>query len=102
MTLHDRCDKLGGLGKILEYEGFRHDAGRRVPCALWLFEEVFALFGRKAADGVTLAPLDQAAEASGRPLGWRHLAAARAFACELPEWPGQYLGRLAQARMVRL
>ena len=101
-TPHDRCDEPGGRATVYEHEGLRHDAGRAVICAPGLFEELFALFGRKLPDRATLAPLDQVAEASARPLGRRHLEAARVLACELPEWPGRYLGRLAQPRTARL
>lgn len=102
VTLHDRCDRPGGLATIFEHEGFRHDAGRTVICALWLFEELFAFFERELSDRGTLAPLNHEAEASARPLARRHFEAARVLACELPEWPARYLGRLAQARTARL
>jgi len=103
VTLHDRCDRPGGLATIFEHEGIRHDAGRTVICAPWFFEDLVAFFfGRKLSDRGTLAPLNHEAEASARPLAQRHLEAARVLACELPEWPARYLGRLAQARAARL
>jgi phytoene dehydrogenase-like protein len=102
VTVHDRCDRPGGLATVFEHEGFRHDAGRTVICALWLFEELFAFFGRKLSDRITLASLDHEAEPSARPLGRRHLEAARVLACELPEGSGRYPGRLVQARTARL
>lgn len=102
VTLHDRCDRPGGRATVFEHEGVRHDAGRTVICALWLFEELFAFFGRKLSDRITLASLDHEAEASARQLTRRHPEAARVLARELPEGSGRYLGRLAQARTARL
>ena len=102
VTPHDRCDKPGGGATVFEHEGFRHDAGRTVICAPRLFEKLFAFFGRKLPDRGSLAPLNHEAETSARPLARGHLEAARVLACELPEWPGRYRGRLAQARMARL
>lgn len=52
--LIDRCPRLGGRGQVYEREGFRHDAGPTVLTAPHLFEELFALFGKKMADYVTL------------------------------------------------
>ena len=102
VTLHDRCDKPGGLATILKYEGFRHDAGRAVVCVLWLFEEFFALFRRKRSARITLAPLDHEAEAFARRLAQCDVEAARMLAYKLQQGPGRYRGRLAQARTARL
>jgi phytoene dehydrogenase-like protein len=102
VTLHDRCDRPGGLATVFEHEGFRHDAGRTEICALWLFEELFAFFGRKLSDRITLASLDHEVEASAQPLGRRHLEAARVLACETPEGSRRYFGQLAQAHTARL
>ncbi|MFW5881964.1 MAG: FAD-dependent oxidoreductase, partial [Roseicyclus sp.] len=37
VTLHDRCDRLGGRAAGFERDGFRHDAGPTVLCAPQLF-----------------------------------------------------------------
>lgn len=58
VTLVDRCPRLGGRAQVFERDGFRHDAGPTVLTAPFLFEELFALFGRRLADYVTLVPLD--------------------------------------------
>lgn len=58
VTLHDRCDTLGGRAAVFEHEGFRHDAGPTVICAPHLFEDLFALFGKKLSDYVTLVAPD--------------------------------------------
>lgn len=52
--LIDRCSRLGGRGQVFEHEGFRHDAGPTVLTAPHLFEELFALFGKRMADYVEL------------------------------------------------
>lgn len=57
VTLVDRCAGLGGRAQYFEREGFRHDAGPTVITAPFLFEELFALFGERFADHVTLVPL---------------------------------------------
>jgi phytoene desaturase len=57
VTLLDRGNAIGGRAQIFERDGFRHDAGPTVITAPFLFEELFALFGEKLADHVTLVPL---------------------------------------------
>ena len=92
----------GSRATVFKHEGFRHDAGRTVICAPRLLEGLFALFGRKLSNRFTRAAPDHEAVASARPLARRHLKAARVLAWELPEWPGRYLGQLAQARTAQL
>jgi len=58
VTLVDRCDRLGGRAQVFHRDGFRHDAGPTVITAPFLFEELFALFGRKLEDYVKLVPLN--------------------------------------------
>ncbi len=43
----DRCPQLGGRAQVFERGGFRHDAGPTVITASFLFEELFALFGKQ-------------------------------------------------------
>ena len=57
VTVIDRCPMLGGRAQVFERGGFRHDAGPTVITASFLFEELFALFGKKMADFVRLVPL---------------------------------------------
>ena len=52
-----RCAGLGGRAQVFERDGFEHDAGPTVIAALFLFEELFALFGEKFEDHVKLVPL---------------------------------------------
>ncbi|MDX5594257.1 phytoene desaturase family protein [Pseudovibrio sp. SPO723] len=58
VTLLDRCDRLGGRAQVFEKDGYRHDAGPTVITAPFLFEELFALFGRRLDDYVDLVALD--------------------------------------------
>ena len=58
VTLLDRLGQLGGRAQVFEKEGFRHDAGPTVITAPFLFEELFALFGKRLADYATLVPLE--------------------------------------------
>ena len=57
VTLVDRCPRLGGRAQVFEKDGFRHDAGPTVLTAPFLFEELFALFGKDIADYVRIVPL---------------------------------------------
>ncbi len=57
VTLLDRCTGLGGRAQVFERDGFRHDAGPTVITAPFLIEELFALFGERMADHITLVPL---------------------------------------------
>jgi phytoene desaturase len=57
VLLIERGDQLGGRGRRYELQGFRHDAGPTVITAPFLFEELFALFGEKLSDAVSLVEL---------------------------------------------
>lgn len=57
VTLVDRCERLGGRAQVFEKDGFRHDAGPTVLTAPFLFDELFALFGKATADYVRIVPL---------------------------------------------
>jgi len=57
VTLIDQCPRLGGRAQVFERDGFRFDAGPTVLTAPFLFDELFALFGRRLADHVELIPL---------------------------------------------
>ena len=58
VTLFDRAPMLGGRAQVFQKDGFRYDAGPTVITAHFLFEELFALFGRRMEDYVTLVPLN--------------------------------------------
>lgn len=58
VTLVDRCPRLGGRAQVFEKDGFRHDAGPTVITAPFLFDELFALFGKHREDYVEFIPLD--------------------------------------------
>jgi phytoene desaturase len=57
VTVIDRLPMLGGRARVFEKEGFRHDAGPTVITAPFLIDELFELFGKRAADYFTLKPL---------------------------------------------
>jgi phytoene desaturase len=57
VTLIDRAHELGGRAQVFEKDGFRHDAGPTVITAPFLFDELFALFGKDRRDFVTFVPL---------------------------------------------
>ncbi|MBC7455526.1 MAG: phytoene desaturase [Massilia sp.] len=57
VTLLERGSALGGRAQVFERDGFRHDAGPTVITAPFLFEELFALFGERLEDHLTLVPL---------------------------------------------
>lgn len=58
VTLVDRCSQVGGRAQVFERGGFRHDAGPTVITAPFLFDELFALFGKRRADYIEFLPLD--------------------------------------------
>jgi len=58
VTLVDRLDQLGGRAAVYRRNGFVFDAGPTVVTAPFLFDELFALFGRSMADYLTMVPLD--------------------------------------------
>ena len=58
VSLIERGPRLGGRAQVFERGGFRHDAGPTVITAPFLFDELFALFGKSREDYVTFVPLD--------------------------------------------
>ena len=58
VTLIDRCENLGGRAQVFEKDGFLHDAGPTVITAPFLFDELFALFGKRREDYIEFIPLD--------------------------------------------
>jgi phytoene desaturase len=57
VTLIERLGMLGGRAQVFTKDGFRYDAGPTVITAHFLFEELFALFGKRMEDYVRLVPL---------------------------------------------
>ena len=57
VTVVERGQALGGRAQVFERDGFRHDAGPTVITAPFLFDELFALFGKNRADYVEFRPL---------------------------------------------
>jgi phytoene desaturase len=58
VTLVDKRDQPGGRAYVYRDAGFAFDGGPTVITAPFLFEELFALAGRRLADHVTLVPVD--------------------------------------------
>ena len=58
VTLCERGDSPGGRGRGFERDGFRFDAGPTVITAPQMFDDLFALHGRKRSDYVAFEPLD--------------------------------------------
>lgn len=57
VTIYDRCVGLGGRAQVFEKNGYIFDAGPTIITAPVLFQELFALFGKKMEDYITLVPL---------------------------------------------
>ena len=58
VTVLERLDAPGGRAYVFRQDGFTFDAGPTIVTAPFLFEELWALCGRKLADDVELRPLD--------------------------------------------
>lgn len=58
VTLLEKRDQPGGRAYVYRQDGFTFDGGPTVITAPWLIEELFTLAGRRAADAITLLPLD--------------------------------------------
>jgi phytoene desaturase len=57
VTLVDRLPAIGGRARVFRQDGFTFDAGPTVITAPQLIEELFALFGERMADHVTMLPV---------------------------------------------
>jgi phytoene desaturase len=57
VTLIDKQDKLGGRAYVYHKNGFTFDAGPTVVTAHFLFDELFALFGKKREDYINFVPV---------------------------------------------
>jgi phytoene desaturase len=58
VELLEARDKLGGRAYVYEQDGFTFDGGPTVVTAPFLFDEIFAAAGRRAADYVNIVPVD--------------------------------------------
>ncbi len=58
VTLFEKRDKPGGRAYTYEMEGFRFDGGPTVITAPYLFDELFALAGKRSEDYIELLPVD--------------------------------------------
>ena len=58
VTLVERLAELGGRAQVFSKGGFRHDAGPTVLTVPFLFEELFALFGKHLSDYAELRRLE--------------------------------------------
>ena len=57
VTIVDRLDVPGGRARVFRQDGFVFDAGPTVVTAPFLFEELWALCGRRLEDDVKLVPV---------------------------------------------
>ncbi len=57
VTVLEQCDRPGGRASTFHQDGFTFDAGPTIITAPFLFEELWALLGRRLADDVTLRAL---------------------------------------------
>ncbi len=58
VTVLERLEQPGGRAARFRQDGFTFDAGPTIVTAPFIFEELWALCGRRMADDVTLVPLD--------------------------------------------
>ncbi|HEX4509824.1 MAG TPA: phytoene desaturase [Burkholderiaceae bacterium] len=57
VTVLEKLDRPGGRARVHEIDGFVFDAGPTVITAPFLFEDLWALCGKRLADDVTLVPV---------------------------------------------
>ena len=58
VTVLERLDEPGGRASVFRQDGFTFDAGPTIVTAPHLFEELWALCGRRLADDIDLRPID--------------------------------------------
>jgi len=58
VDIFDKLDKPGGRAYVFEQNGFKFDGGPTVITAPFMFDEIFALAGRKREDYVAFEQLD--------------------------------------------
>ncbi|GER05330.1 hypothetical protein JCM17846_30120 [Iodidimonas nitroreducens] len=57
VTIVEKCDGPGGRAAVFRQDGFVFDAGPTIVTAPFLFEELWALCGKKLSDDVDLRPI---------------------------------------------
>jgi phytoene desaturase len=57
VSVYERSDMVGGRARVHRMEGFVFDAGPTVVTAPFLFEELWALCGKKLSDDVDMRPV---------------------------------------------
>jgi phytoene desaturase len=57
VTIIDKQTQLGGRASVYHRNGYTFDAGPTVVTAHFLFDELFALFGKKREDYITFVPV---------------------------------------------
>jgi len=73
VEIYEKLDKLGGRAYVFDVNGFRFDAGPTVITAPFMFDDLFAVAGRKREDYVTFVPLDpfyRVFDHQGRPFDY--------------------------------
>lgn len=58
VTICEKLDAPGGRAYVFRQDGFTFDAGPTIITAPYLFEELWALCGRRMSDDVDLRPID--------------------------------------------
>jgi len=58
VEVFDKLDAPGGRAYVWNQDGYTFDAGPTIVTAPFMFEELWALCGRRFADDVTLKPID--------------------------------------------
>lgn len=58
VTLLEAGERVGGRANLIERDGFRFDTGPSLLNYPWVFEELFAVAGRRLADYVRLLPVE--------------------------------------------
>jgi phytoene desaturase len=58
VTVLERLDQAGGRARVFRQDGFTFDAGPTIVTAPFLFDELWALCGKRRADHVDLVPLE--------------------------------------------
>ena len=58
VTVLERLEQPGGRARVHRRDGFTFDAGPTIVTAPFLFEELWALAGKRLSDDVTLVPMD--------------------------------------------
>jgi phytoene desaturase len=73
VEIYEKRDKPGGRGYVYEMDGFKFDGGPTVITAPFMFDDLFALAGRKREDYVKFVPLDpfyRIFNSAGRPFDY--------------------------------